>query len=159
MDTKNIKGNAFFNSARTHRYWLSRVWNVDKAPMAFICLNPSTADETLNDPTVTRCINFANDWGYGMFFMLNLFAFRATDPKDMKAAADPVGKLNDSWIKNITDQCHLTVAAWGNHGSYLGRDKEVSKLLSDLHCLKVTKQNQPYHPLYLRADLKPFLLP
>ena len=154
-----IKSEACFNSARTHRYYLQRSWDLDKPAMAFVCLNPSTADEVVNDPTVTRCINYADSWGYGTFYMLNLFAFRATDPKDMKAAADPVGKMNDSWIKSITDQCHLTIAAWGNHGAYLGRDKEIRKLLNNLHCLKITKSNQPYHPLYLRADLKPFILP
>ncbi len=159
MDLTMIKSEACFNSARTHRYYLQRSWDFDRPAMAFVCLNPSTADEYTNDPTVTRCINFANGWGYGTFYMLNLFAFRATDPKDMKAAADPVGKLNDSWIKGITDECHLTVAAWGNHGAYLGRDKEVRKLFNNLYCLKITKSNQPYHPLYLRADLQPFLLP
>ncbi len=132
---------------------------MEKPVMAFIGLNPSTADEVEDDPTITRCINYAKKWGYGGLFMLNIFAYRATDPKDMKAAPDPVGVDNDAYILRVADKAGLIVAAWGNHGGYLERGREVCQLLADrkIHCLGITKAGMPKHPLYLKADLKPVL--
>ena len=105
--------------------------------MAFIGLNPSTADEIKNDSTVTRCENFAFEWKYGGVFMLNIFAFRATDPRRMKAAPDPVGPDNDAYILRVADKAGLIVAAWGNHGAYMYRDLAVRELLfhKDVYCL------------------------
>lgn len=128
--------------------------------MAFLCLNPSTADEVQNDPTIRRCIRFAQDWGYDGLCMTNIFAFRATDPKDMKAALDPVGPDNDMWLKKIVDEALLVVAAWGTHGNFKGRDADVTKILysammrngKDIRCLGLTKRGSPKHPLYLRKD-------
>ena len=127
--------------------------------MAFIGLNPSTADEIKNDRTVTRCENFAFEWKYGGLWMLNIFAFRATDPRRMKAAPDPVGPDNDAYILRVADKAGLIVAAWGNNGEYGSRGLTVCQLLkhTNLYCLGVTNQGQPKHPLYLKADLKPVL--
>ncbi len=131
----------------------------------FVGLNPSTADEQTNDPTVTRCIRFARDWGYGGLVMTNIFAFRATYPKDLKMAAFPVGPENDALLLQTGRDTGVVVAAWGNHGSYKNRDKIFLKLFQDsgipLKCLATTKAGQPQHPLYLRADttLKDFPSP
>ena len=125
----------------------------------FIGLNPSTADETKSDPTVTRCMNYARQWGYDGLIMTNLFAYRSTDPKALKAVDDPVGPENDRYLIMSAIKASLVAAAWGNHGGYLGRDGRVgSKLLqyrSKLHVLKRTKLGYPSHPLYLKSDLKP----
>lgn len=151
---------AFFSTCRTWRYALWRRWGKRSGRfVAFIGLNPSTADETINDPTVTRCINYAKRWGFDGMYMLNMFAYRATDPNDMKAATDPVGPRHDEWLRVYANRCALVVAAWGTHGIYLNRNRTVISLFRregiDLHCLGRTKDGHPKHPLYLRADLVP----
>jgi hypothetical protein len=87
--------------------------------------------------------------------MTNIFAYRATDPREMKTQRDPVGTENNRWLTQVAYCSQLRVAAWGTHGSYRGRDREVLELLPDLHCLGVNKDGSPKHPLYLRKDLKP----
>ena len=104
---------AVFSPCRTYRYALSRVWAADKPYALFIGLNPSTADETLDDPTIRRCIDFAKRWGYGGLVMANLFAYRATNPSEMKAATDPVGVANDEWLIGCTLLNHRTRANIG----------------------------------------------
>ena len=123
-----------------------------------IGLNPSTADETNNDPTITRCINFAKSWGYGGVCVTNLFAYRATVPKDMMAAKKPVGAENDDWLAKLARNAGIVVAAWGNDGSYLNRAEKIKKMIPDLHCIKMNKSGEPAHPLYLKAELKPVLM-
>lgn len=146
---------AIFSEDRVHRYILWRRWDKSKEFAAFIGLNPSTADETQDDPTIRRCIRFASDWGYGGLAMLNLFSFRATDPVDMKKAADPVGPQNDQHIKFITARAGMVIAAWGAHGSYLNRGSIVRRMVADLRILRLTKAGYPAHPLYLPKTLKP----
>jgi hypothetical protein len=97
-----------------------------------IGLNPSTADEIDDDPTIRRCIAFAKSWGYGGLYMANLFAFRATEPADLFAANDPIGSGNDEWLCNLSKDAGVVVAAWGNHGSHLGRSREVMRLIPKL---------------------------
>lgn len=121
----------------------------------FVGLNPSTADETTDDPTLTRCINYARSWGYGGVCMANLFALRATDPSDMKASNEPVGPENDKWLNELANEAALVVAAWGNDGSFLGRSRHVLELIPNLSCLKLNKSGEPAHPLYQPANLKP----
>ena len=147
-----------WSMCRLYRYTLWRVWDPGEAVCQIIGLNPSTADDVAPDPTVTRCVNFARSWGYGSLCMTNLFAFRATDPRDMKAQDDPDGPMNDYWLRWIArDAAALVVCAWGTHGVYRRRAVEVCGLLHDvrLHCLKITKDGHPWHPLYLRGDCQP----
>lgn len=145
---------AIFSPDRLYRYMLLRWWGegeVDYAKCAFfIGLNPSTADETLNDPTIVREMDFARQWGFPGMLKGNLFGFRATDPKIMKQQRDPVGPGNDAWLVSLHQGTSLTVCAWGNHGTFMARGLQVMGMLwNDLHCFKVTKANQPIHPLYL----------
>ena len=121
----------------------------------FIGLNPSTADEKNDDPTLVRCMNFARDWGYGGVCMANLFALRATDPAQLRVADDPVGHGNDRWLRKLYSEAGLVVAAWGNDGAYLDRATEVTGYLGPLKCLKRNRSGQPAHPLYQRADTQP----
>ncbi len=158
MEDSLLVSGAEFSPDRIHRYSLWRIWNEEKEYAAFVGLNPSTADEYKNDPTVRRCINYAKDWGYGGFYMLNIFGFRSTDPKNLYKADDPVGPDNDHHIQKISSGAGITIAAWGNHGAFLDRGRETVKLLTEPHCLKLTKAGCPGHPLYLRKDLKPFAL-
>lgn len=122
-------------------------------------LNPSTADEVANDPTVERCERRARMWGYRRLIVTNLFAFRATDPRDMKAAIDPVGAENDAAILAAAEVSDLVLCAWGTHGNHLRRADRVRALLDSqrvrLKCLRMAKGGAPCHPLYLPYELEP----
>ena len=147
---------ADFSPCGKYRYTLERGWNDDLPKVAFVGLNPSTATGTMDDPTIRRCVNFARDWGYGSMTMINLFAFRATSPKDMKSEYDPIGCMNNEFICSVAGTSQKIVIAWGNHGNHAGRDQQVLKLLENgsLHCFGITKAGQPVHPLYQRNDAK-----
>lgn len=151
----DIKRWADLSVCREYRYALWREWAGCKGYVLFICLNPSTADESKDDPTSKRCIAFAKAWGYSGMCIANLFAYRATNPMDMKLAPDPVGPDNDHFLRTWASQSQLVVAAWGAHGSFKGRDKHVKHMLGHMSCLHVTKDGHPGHPLYLPAALKP----
>ena len=156
-----IERSAEFSPCRRYRYVLWRNWGdlitPTKGYVMFIGLNPSTADETNDDPTVRRCIAYAKAWGYSALCMTNIFAFRATDPKDMMLAhlIDPVGPENDAWLLAMANDAALVVAAWGVHGSFQDRGGYVRRFLPKLHCLRLTKDGHPGHPLYLPKTLRP----
>ena len=149
---------AVFSPCRKYRYTLWREWLGGSGYLQVIGLNPSTADEVQDDPTVRRCIRFAQDWGYSALCMTNLFGYRATDPINMKKQKDPVGPDNDKWLVEVAESASLVVAAWGVHGVHNDRQRDVNYLLDDhinCHHLGLTKEGHPKHPLYLRADTKP----
>ena len=155
-----MSGNsALFSPCRSYRYSLWRDLNVlapaNDGYVMFIGLNPSTADEVNNDPTIRRCMGFAETWGYGALCMTNLFAFRATDPLLMKEQAEPVGDYNDSHLIELAESAGLVVAAWGTHGTFMNRGEAVKKLIPNLHYLRLTKNGLPEHPLYLPGSLVP----
>lgn len=145
-----------------YRYSLTRVWNVDPSvirprTLVVVGLNPSTADEKTDDPTIRRCMGFARSWGYDGLSMVNLFAFRSTDPTALKLLGrDPVGPENDRVLRDVATGRRV-LCAWGVHGAHQGRDRTVMKLLAgaDLVCLERTKGGHPKHPLYVRADTVP----
>lgn len=152
---------ADFSDCRTWRYRLWRKWNEELPSVVFLMLNPSTADEMTNDPTVERCERYAGRWGFGGMVVLNLFALRSTDPRELEKVDDPVGPENDAWIAG-TCLGHWTAAspiicAWGNRGSYMNRATEVVSMIRnmDLRCLGLNKTGQPKHPLYLRSNITP----
>ena len=152
-----IKSDALFSKDRVYRYALWRIWDIKKPKVLFIGLNPSTADEIKNDPTIRRCIRFSMDWGYGGYIMGNIFAYRSTDPKNLLKIDDPIGPDNDYWLKKLYDEASLTIGAWGNHGRILNRGEKVTNMLKSFHCLKITKLGYPSHPLYLSSKLKPII--
>ena len=147
---------AVFSDCRKYRYALWRMWDEKKPLVMIIGLNPSTADEMGNDPTITRCISFARSWEYGAVCVTNLFGFRATAPSELKAYHDPIGKENDTWVHEMSKEAAITVAAWGNHGKFLNRSVEFLSSLDQLHFIQMNKSGEPSHPLYLKAELKPF---
>lgn len=157
-ETTEIERSAVFSECRRYRYTLTRVWDWDSLVVNFIGLNPSVANENDDDATIRRCMGFARSWGYGGIVMTNLFAWCATDPKEMKAAAEPIGKLNDSYLIRPVPEQYLAdpVACWGNHGIHLGRDKAVMELLKrqQVHCLGRTKGGCPKHPVRLAKVTK-----
>jgi len=119
----------------------------------FVMLNPSTADAEQDDPTIRRCAGFARAWGFGGMTVVNLFAFRATDPARLRRARDPVGRDNDHHIATAARGAGMVVLAWGVHGALDGRDRVVAALLADVRprCLGTTRGGYPRHPLYLPA--------
>ena len=155
----NMKTDARLSPCRKYRYALWRTWDDSKPYAMFIGLNPSTADETGDDPTIRRCIGFAKDWGYGGLCVVNLFAYRATLPADLKVAPDPVGPPNDKWIRKSASRAGIIVAAWGNDGCFLGRSSRVKEILPNVMCLKLNKTGEPAHPLYQPKSAMPVAFP
>ena len=149
-----INKTANFSSCRKYRYSLSRIWDKQKKFVLFIGLNPSTADEEMDDPTIRRCSGYAQNWGYGGFMMVNLFAYRTTFPSNLKKVKCPIGNENDKYIVKLSKKADITVAAWGDNGNLYNRDKQVLSLVPNLLCLKINKSGQPAHPLYLKKNLK-----
>lgn len=148
---------AVMSPCKLYRYALGRTWDFDRKPVLFVGLNPSTADADNDDPTIRRCIRFAKDWGHGGILMANLFAIRATDPKDMLRADDPIGERNDYWLAHLAGLSGRVVAAWGAHGGHRDREQQVvdSGALGSFTVLGLTKDGHPRHPLYMRADCRP----
>lgn len=148
---------AVFSPCERYRYVLWRECGAlfsDRYAL-FIGLNPSTATEHVDDPTIRREVDFCTRWGYGWLCKVNLFGFRATDPHDMKAQIDPNGPENDDWIRRMADDADLIVVAWGNDGAHQSRARAVNELLKPhtprLVCLGITKTGEPRHPLYVSS--------
>lgn len=158
---------AIFSSDGRFRYALTREWTPEPSTkLAVIGLNPSTADAEKDDPTIRRCVAFAKREGFGGLVMLNLFAYRATDPRELTRALvrgeNIVGTMNDGLLRVYANAGRLVLAAWGANGGLCGRNREVTRLLLDagaaVRCLGVTNATRdPRHPLYVRGD-QPFIL-
>ena len=140
---------AEFDENKKYRYVLKRKWGTnDDNFVNFVLLNPSKADENEDDPTVNRCIKFAKSWGYDGIWVTNLFAYRATKPKNMKKADDPVGEKNDSYILEYAEKSKKIVVAWGNDGDFGNRGNQVIKNLFQfipLYCFLINKIGNPKH--------------
>lgn len=150
---------AYFSRDGFYRYWLLRelVAHVDPLHgknILWIMLNPSTADCTINDPTIKQCMAFSAMWGYQTMNVVNLFAMRATDPRKLDGPRDPVGEENDKWIRYMADSANLIVCAWGSHRYARCRARQIAAMLedNDLHCLVINKDGMPKHPLYIAHD-------
>jgi hypothetical protein len=150
---------AEYSDCEAYRYTLTRVWDPGGDRALFIMLNPSTATEVQNDPTVERCERRARALGFGAFRVLNIFAYRATDPRDMRAAPDPVGPENDAAITGSLGWADRVICAWGTHGRHLDRGPQVERLLraagAELHHLGLSKEGHPRHPLYIGYAVRP----
>lgn len=161
MFEPRVQITAVFSHDERFRYWLEFRWG-DAPPLIVIMLNPSKADHLRLDPTAEGMIKRAKAWGYGGLIIVNLFAFRATDPKDMKAAADPIGPDNDAIIMVAMAHANKSgfplLCGWGAHGHHLGRDLWLVDLAHDLDCplaaLGVTKDGAPGHPLYIPRETR-----
>lgn len=149
---------AIISECERFRYLLTREWDDHLPAICWCLLNPSTADAMKDDPTVRRCIDFSKRWGYGRLYLVNLFAYRTTYPKELKRTIDPIGPNNDVYIGEALDRCGIVVAAWGAHSDFSTRREAVGNRLPSAFCLGKTKSGAPRHPLYVRADqsLEPF---
>lgn len=149
---------AVFSPCRRYRYRLWRTWG-EAAPAVFVMLNPSTADEIENDPTVERCERRARAMGFGGLRVANIYALRSTDPTALYTSDDPVGPENDAAILESVAGAGLVVCAWGAHGNLHQRGENVLQLLRATgvtpHYLKLNNDGTPKHPLYVGYDVKP----
>lgn len=146
---------AELSADRLYRYRLSRFW-AHGPRVTFVMLNPSTADENTDDPTLRRCLGFARAWGFDGVNVVNLYALRATNPMELWKADDPVGPENDRYLREAGAGGAPLVAAWGAHAKR-ARVREVLSLpgFERLTCLRTTKRGYPSHPLYLPKTLTP----
>lgn len=146
---------AHFDASRRYRYRLDRVWDRKRPRVTFILLNPSTADESVDDPTLRRCVGLARSWGFGGLIIVNLFAWRARNPAALRVVRDPIGPRNDSYIRSAVKQSDCVVAGWGVGGDFRGRESDVRAMIGEvpLHRLGLTRNGQPRHPLYVPASV------
>lgn len=165
-----MKKTAIISPDQKYRYYLTRVWTGD--PIAtFIMLNPSTADSEIDDPTIKRCIKFAQQWQHGGIQVVNLFAVRSSSPKVMLGSVDPVGERNKEFFDLAMDRAGRdgkVICAWGNHGSFMDQDLTALGWI-DEHllwqkplCLGLTNNSQPKHPLsrgkgYIHYNFEPII--
>jgi hypothetical protein len=145
-----MKSTAVLSECGLYRYSLTREWDDGGDRCCWIMLNPSTADAEHDDPTIRKCVKFSRAWGHGSLVVVNLFAWRATDPAALKRANFPVGSLNNEAIADAVKGCSRVIAAWGNHGKLYRRADKVRALLAgvDVEHLGLTSEGQPWHPLY-----------
>lgn len=149
-----MESDAIISGCGQYRHSLTRKWGPGPT-CVFIMLNPSTADAVEDDPTIRRCIGFAQREGCGSLEVVNLFGFRATSPADLKRAADPVGRWNDQYLyAAVKFATGPVIAAWGAHGAWMDQSRKVRQMLrtKPLKCLGLTKAGEPKHPLYLPGD-------
>lgn len=144
---------AEFSKCRKYRYALWRIWDDSKPLVMFIGLNPSTANEYSEDPTIRRVKKFAANWGYGGFYMMNLFALVSPYPEDLKKCDDPLGE-NDGWLEKIASKCEKIIFAWGSFPEASERAKHVITQFNG-YSLIINKDGSPRHPLYVPANIQP----
>ena len=153
---------ATFSACGLYRYRLVRDFG-GRRTVAVCMVNPSTATAETNDPTIRRVIAFASAWGFGRLVVVNLFAYRATDIRELARVADPVGPENDAFIRAAAAEGEMVVVAWGVKSklppALRTREAEVLELLAgrELHCVRTTKEGAPEHPLFLPGHLRPVL--
>jgi hypothetical protein len=148
---------AVISSCGRYRYALMRAWGDGARYVMFVGLNPSTADGSVEDPTLRRCIGFARAWGYDGLWMANLYGLRSPKPRALRLADDPVGPETDRWLRHMRDRSELVVACWGaDPMATPERTAAVHAIVGDeLQAIRITKSRRPEHPLYLPGDLRP----
>lgn len=164
-DLSGMECAAIFSDDDIHRLFLSWVWDRARPMLVAFMLNPSTATHEVLDPTIAGLVKRARAWGYGGVIVINLFAIRATDPRDMLKAADPIGADNDAVIeqtlRDALDAGSVVIAAWGKHGNHRNRAAQALDIARrvgvQLHSLQINGDGTPKHPLYVRHDIRPTL--
>lgn len=150
-----LERDAVISDCGKYRYLLRRTWDHAKPRALFVMLNPSTADAEVDDATIRSCIRLSKALSYGSFEVVNLFAYRATDPDELAKAADPVGPNNDNCIEAALHRCDMAVCAWGAHPYAYNRASTVRSLIRShrpaVFCLGKTKAGAPKHPLYIKS--------
>jgi len=154
-----LKSTAIFSEDKQYRYVLTRVWKEPSNPILWIMLNPSTADEYQLDPTLTRCLNFSQDWNFSEMIICNLFSLRSTNPKNLYSHKNPIGPENLKYILEESKRANMIMVGWGNHSNLdiNWRNNLLNSLNKSLYCLGRNKNGNPSYPLYKSSKLKPIL--
>ncbi len=158
-----MKTSAEISACGLYRYVLGRRWSSEDGNCLWIMLNPSTADHRDDDPTIRRITRFSKEWGFGSLTACNLFGWRASDPHFLQGVTPEtlVGPINDVRIKECAEKADKIMCGWGTKGTLHGRGKVVKARLIEaghsLHCLSMTKNGHPSHPLYIKADKQPII--
>lgn len=150
-----LERDAVISDCGKYRYLLRRTWDHDKQRALIIMLNPSTADAQIDDATIRSCIRLTKGLGYGSFEVVNIFGFRATDPRDLELAEEPIGPMNERIVAAAIMRCDTIICAWGAHrmaernSNYLlGR---IRAYRPAAYCFGKTKNGSPKHPLYVKS--------
>ncbi len=156
-----LERDAVISDCGKYRYLLRRAWDHDRMRALFVMLNPSTADAEIDDPTIRSCMRLCKNWGYGSFEVVNLFGWRATDPKELAKADDPVGPDNGRVVEGAIRRVDVAICAWGANPAAEQRAYPMwAKIHSNMpaaFCLGVTKRGCPRHPLYIKTGTVPVL--
>lgn len=155
---------AIFSDCRKYRYRLWREWDASLPTVAFFMLNPSTADDVKNDPTIARCVKRAILLGYGRLEVINLFAFRSTNPARLRTADDPIGPDNVGHIKDVFAASSVVICGWGKHGGLRNMSEFMVKFMKTFYpgkayFLRLNLDGSPAHPLYIPYDVRPVEYP
>lgn len=159
---EDAQSEAYFSPDMTHRYWLARDWDRSLPRLAFVMLNPSTADKRWNDPTVARCEYFADRWGFGGYVVVNVFSYRATDPRELLTVPNPAGLPRNATFLALAMREPGVVLAWGTHGgpwaqSFAASIPTLRQGMNPALCLGVNADGSPKHPLYIRGNTDPMI--
>lgn len=150
-----MERDAVISDCGLYRYLLRRAWDHDKPRALFVMLNPSTADATTDDATIRSCIRLCKAMQYGSFEVVNLFAWRATDPADLEKSSAPIGPDQEKITLNAIKRCDIPIAAWGAHKMASGRGYFLVDLIREhrpaVFCFGKTKHGEPKHPLYIKT--------
>ena len=155
---KYLDSGAEISECGRYRYWLSRRLGMGERSVAFVGLNPSTADASIDDPTIRRCVGYARAWGYDWLYMVNLHAFRSTDPKGLpQDPLEAVGPRNQEALIWVAQRSELVIAAWGSNplNTYAQQLAARVRQMKNAHYLRLNSDGNPAHPLYLPAALQP----
>lgn len=148
-----VSKSAVISEDNKYRYHLARTWDDSGKRVLFIMLNPSTADDMTDDPTIRRICGYAKEWGYGGLDVGNIYAYRSTNPKTLKTTQDPHGPENKQHLRRLIQKADIVVYAWGTN---VKQEPEwLRQMVPVAYCIDVSKHGIPRHPLYLRKDLKP----
>lgn len=158
-----MRTGAQFSPCRKYRYLLWRIWNESRDRLCtWILLNPSTANENRDDPTIKRCMRRAVNDGWGGLLVVNLFGWRSTFPMSLVKAADPIGSENDNAILRAVQGVGIVLCGWGRHGKIQSRDERVLRLLREVnakpYALSFNSDGTPKHPLYVPYSTSPVLM-
>lgn len=153
--TPYLENDAVLSECGKYRYLLRRVWDWKK-PRALICmLNPSTADARKDDATIRSCVRLLKAIGYGSLEVVNVFAFRATDPDELNKQSDPIGPDNEKVRKGALSRCDVAICGWGSHKMAAYQQRQISQVFCldkpAVYCFGKTKSGSPKHPLYIKT--------
>lgn len=151
---KYIECDALLSYDHKYRYMLRRRWDEDGQRALFVMLNPSTADGSKDDPTIRSCVRLCQDWGHGGFEVVNLFGWRATNPKELTRISDPVGPKNDEIAKAAVNRCDIVIFAWGSNNMAFDQARDHRSLWGEItgaFCMGKTQNGSPKHPLYIKT--------